>query len=277
MKKIILSAVTLSLILSFSCNETKEIEKEVIIQEDTTLRSEHLSMATVWFQKSAESRAVYYQTFNLAKMVIENKLKGGFFKKLKKSKPLAVITDIDETILDNSPYNALLLEKGTSYDRESWKEWVMQKRAKALPGALDFCKFAKEKGIEVFYVSNRHNDQIAATLENLKTEGFPYADSSHVLLKTETSNKTERRNKVLESYTVIMYLGDNLRDFDEIFGDRGEDLGFNIVSENKDKFGAEFIVFPNPIYGEWEKAVYKGDYSKTNEEKRQMRKDVLDK
>ena len=263
--------------LNFSCNETEEIEKEIEIEVDSTLFSEHLSMATVWFQKSAENRAIYYQNFNFAKSILESSFKGKLFNKFKKEKPLAVITDIDETILDNSPYNAQLLETGKSYNKESWAEWVMEKRAKALPGALDFCKYAEENGIEIFYVSNRHTDRIDATIENLIKEGFPFANKEHVLLKTETSDKTARRNKVFENYNVILLMGDNLRDFDEIFGGRGDDLGFNVVSENKDKFGTEFIVFPNPIYGEWEKAVYKGDFSKSDLEKRQMRKDVLDK
>ena len=70
-----------------------------------------------------------------------------------------------------------------------------------------------------------------------------------------------------------MLLGDNLRDLDEMFGNRGEDLGYNIVDEHKENFGTKFIVFPNPIYGEWEKAVYNGDFSKSEEEKRQKNRE----
>jgi len=276
MKKTILSFLVIALVFTSACKET-EVENKEIISEDTTLRSEYLSQALVWYQKSAENRAIYYQNFNLAKSIIENSLKGGIFKKILKSKPLAVITDIDETVLDNSAYNARLLENGTTYSSETWAEWVNEKKAKPLPGALDFCKYCKENGVEIFYVSNRHVDRIDPTIENLKNEGFPYADTAHVLLKTDSSNKTSRREKVAENHTIILYLGDNLRDFDEIFGGRGDDYGMNVVSENKDKFGTQFIIFPNPIYGEWEKPIYKGDFKKTLEEKRQMRKDVLEK
>ena len=278
MKKIIILSIAALFFWTSCCEEKKENVEEIIIKDsvDTTLKSEHLVMATLWFQKSAEMQAIYYQNFKFAKMMLDEKMKENRFK-IKKKKPKAIITDIDETILDNSPYNAGLIEKGTSYNKESWAIWVNEKRAKALPGALDFCNYAKEKGVEIFYVSNRSADRIDATVENMKNEGFPFADKEHMYLKTETSNKTDRRNNILENYDVILLLGDNLRDFDEIFGNRGEDFGFNVVDKNKDKFGTNFIVFPNPIYGEWEKAVYKGDFSISDEDKRKMRVDALDK
>jgi len=261
----------------FSCNEEakqdEKIEKYVAKKAgDNQSESDHMSMATIWFQKSAENRAVYYQTFALAKMMFDKNA-----GEIKTKKPLAVITDIDETVLDNSPYNAGLIEKGTNYGKESWKTWVREERAKALPGALDFCNYVREQGVEVFYVSNRHNDDVEATIQNLVEAGFPFADKEHVILKTESSDKTERRAKVSETHEVILFLGDNLRDFDEVFGGRGEDLGFKAVDDHMKSFGTKFIVFPNPIYGEWEKAVYKGDFSIADDEKRQMRLDILDK
>lgn len=274
MKKFILfSFVTVFFITPCFAQNDENIEETIINNAaDTLLKSEHLSMATLWFQKSAENRALYYQTYAFAKIMLDKNL-----KESKSKKPKAVITDIDETVLDNSPYNAGLIEKGASYDKESWAVWVNEKRAKALPGALDFCNYAKKNGVEVFYVSNRSAERIDATVENMINEKFPFADKDHMYLKTETSNKTDRRNSIAENYDVILLLGDNLRDFDEIFGGRGEDFGFKVVDKNKDKFGTKFIVFPNPIYGEWEKAVYKGDFSKSDEEKRKMRVDALDK
>ncbi len=279
MKKIIVLSLSIVLFIT-SCCDDKEVtvEKEIVkeMSADTLLNSEHLSMATLWYQKSAELQAIYYQNFNLAKLILDKSAKKNKFK-IKKKKPLAVITDIDETILDNSPYNANMIINGTSYNKESWASWVNEKRAKALPGAIDFCNYAKEKGVEVFYLSNRSAKSTDATIENMKKEGFPYADKEHMYLKTTSSNKTERRNKILENYNVILYLGDNLRDFDEVFGGRGDDFGFGITKENQETFGEKFIVFPNPMYGEWEKGLYNGDFSKSDEEKREMRKEKLNK
>ncbi len=276
MRKFLVLSLGIVLFVTSCCKE-KEVstEKEVIKEmSDTLNNSEHLSMATLWYQKAAEVQAIYYQTFNLAKLMLDKNIKKDRFK-LKKKLPKAIITDIDETILNNSPYNANLIINGTSYNKESWTKWVNEKRAKALPGAVDLCNYAKEKNVEIFYVSNRSEKDIDATMENLKNEGFPYVDKEHMYLKTKSSNKTDRRNKILEKYDVILYLGDNLRDFDETFGGRGSDFGFGITAENKETFGTKFIVFPNPMYGEWEKGFYNGDFSKSDKEKRQMRKDAL--
>ena len=262
-----------------SCCDEKEIktEKEIIINKDTSeiLNAEHQVTAILWFQKSAEAEAVYYQTYNYAKMMLDDILKKNRFK-IKKKKPKAIITDIDETVLNNSPYNARLIAEGKHFEKESWTEWVNEKKAKALSGALDFCNYAKEKGVEIFYISNRSIINLKATSENLKNAGFPFADKKHILLKDKTSDKTARRNTVLKNYDVILYLGDNLRDFDENFKYSEKTNRNDSVDAHKDFFGTKYIVFPNPMYGEWEKAAYKGDFSKTDAEKRKMRINALD-
>ncbi|MCF6183275.1 MAG: 5'-nucleotidase, lipoprotein e(P4) family [Bacteroidales bacterium] len=278
MKKLIFAGIVLIFAFSSCCDEEKNVEKEVLIQKDSSeiSNSEHLSMATLWFQKSAEAKAVYYQTFNFAKTVFDGKIKKDRFK-LKKKKPKAIITDIDETILNNSPYEARLIETGTSYNEKSWSKWVNEKQAKALPGAVNFMNYVKGKGVDVFYISNRNVKYLQATLENLKKVGFPFADETHILLKDKTSDKSARRDSVLKNYKVILYLGDNLRDFDENFKYAKNMNRNDSVAKYKDLFGAEYIVFPNPMYGEWEKAVYESDFSKSDNEKRKMRIDALNK
>jgi len=281
MKKIILGLFIAVFALSSCCddkNENTVSENDSLVPNDTTeiLQSEYQVSATLWFQKSAEARAIYLQTYNFAKSVFDDKLKKDRFK-LKKKKPKAIITDIDETVLNNSPYNARLIETGTSYNENSWSKWVNEKQAKALPGAVNFMNYVKEKGVDVFYISNRNVKHLKATLENLKNIGFPFADTKHILLKDKTSDKTARRNIVLQNYDVILYLGDNLRDFDENFKYAKNRNRADSVAKYKDLFGAEYIIFPNPMYGEWEKAVYKGDFSKSDAEKRKMRMETLDK
>lgn len=272
-------AVVAVLIFSSCCDEkTTKIEKEIITKKDSSeiSNAEHQLMSTLWFQKSAEAQAVYYQTYNYAKIILDNILKKDRFK-IKKKKPKAIITDIDETVLNNSPYNAGLISEGKHYEKESWSKWVNEKKAKALPGALDFCNYAKEKGIEIFYVSNRSIENLKATSENLKNAGFPYSDEKHIFLKDKTSDKTARRNKILQNYDVILFLGDNLRDFDENFKYTENTNRNDSIDISKDLFGTKYIIFPNPMYGEWEKAAYKGDFGKTNAEKRKMIIDALDK
>ncbi len=239
MKKILFLAI--SLFFVFGCNENQQ-QQNLARQEEN---NDRLLQAVLWYQKSAENRAIYYQNYNFAKKIVSEHLDKNH------DKPLAVITDIDETVLDNSPFEVELIRTGQKYSYDLWKKWTDKAEAKALPGAVEFSRFLKNNGVELFYISNRRIGELIPTVENLKKEGFAFADTNHVLLKTNTSDKTMRRNKILQNYEVILFLGDNLRDFDEIFKDRTDSLGFKTVDDYKDLFGKKFIVFPNPMYGEW--------------------------
>ena len=95
------------------------------------------------------------------------------------------------------------------------------------------------------------------------------------LLKTNTSSKTVRRDLVKENFEIILLIGDNLGDFSEIFEDRSNNFGFDIVEENKAKFGEKFIVLPNPMYGSWENEVLDFKRDLSNEGKYNLRKSHL--
>ena len=66
--------------------------------------NEQLVMASLWMQTSAEFRALCYQAFNLARMNLDV-----FLDSHKSAKPVAVIVDADETVIDNSAYEAFLI------------------------------------------------------------------------------------------------------------------------------------------------------------------------
>ncbi len=236
---------------------------------DESKSQDHLIMATLWYQKSAEMKALYYQCFNWAKVQVNSE----FTKD--NSRNMAVVVDIDETMLDNSPFEANCIQTGVGYTKESWSEWTHMINAKALPGAVEFSKYAQSLGVEVFYISNRSVDDFDVTLKNLQNENFAYADSSHLLLKTNTSSKKARRDFVKENYEIILLIGDNMGDFDEIFEDRSDNFGFNTVEEYKESFGTKFIVLPNPMYGGWESEVFDNNRDLSNEEKYHKRKENL--
>ncbi len=215
--------------------------------------SNQLVVATYWYQKSNEKKALYYQSFNLAKAMIEKTISN-----YKDTKPLAVVVDIDETMLDNSPYEARLIKSGKTYEDRTWEQWVREAKAKALPGAVEFTKYAKSKGVEVFYITNRRENNRQATLKNLQEQGFEFADDNHLLMKTTTSDKTSRRQNVLAKYNVICYLGDNMGDFDQSLDDLVPGSSEK-VDENSDLFGSKYILMPNPMYGHWVKIKYPVD------------------
>ena len=227
--------------------------------------------AQVWTQNSAEYRALCYQAFNAAKMNLD----AIFFFEKKYDKPLAIIADVDETILDNSPYDGKLILNNTTYNRESWVEWGNLEIAKAIPGSLEFLIYASEKNVEIFYISNRYSEQLEATVNNLKKLGFPDAKESNVLLRGDTRSKSERRKSVSDNYEVIMLIGDNLSDFNDEF----EIKLYNERSDQTDKlkheFGTKLIVLPNPNYGDWESNGLFGGKSFDNFQKDSIRKSKI--
>ena len=224
-------------------------------QSDYKNDNDYKIQAQVWTQNSAEYRALCYQAFNAAKMNLD----ALFFFEKEYDKPLAIIADVDETVLDNSPYDGKLILNNTTYNRESWVEWGNLEIAKAIPGSLEFLIYASEKNVEIFYISNRYSEQLEATVNNLKKLGFPDAKESNVLLRGDTRSKSERRKSVSDNYEVIMLIGDNLSDFNDEFEKKISQERTNYTDELSNDFGTRLIVLPNPNYGDWESnGIYEG-------------------
>lgn len=205
-------------------------------------------VAVLWFQRSAEYRALCYQAYNLAELRIRD-----YMAHPDKDREAAVIFDIDETLLDNSPQEALNIVEGKAYSAERWKAWTDLASATAIPGSLDFCRFVAGNGIQVIYVSNRMNTEGTTTLLNLQKWNFPYADRNHLYLKSDTSSKEFRRGVIEKQYNVIMLVGDNLSDFDQVFEERSVNSGYDAVDSLRMEIGRKFILLPNPMYGDWTK------------------------
>lgn len=213
--------------------------------------AEQMVMATLWFQHSGEARALYYQAYNLAELRVRQAL-----DTLPDNLPKAVIADIDETILDNSPSEGKNILEGNRYSSERWKTWTDNRSATGLPGSLEFAMFLESVGVDLYYISNRSVDEQNATLNNLKKLGYPFADAEHILLKSDQSTKTPRRQLVAKNHYIILLLGDNLNDFSDVFEDRSQAYGFETVDKYSEEFGNRFILLPNPLYGSWTKPVY---------------------
>ncbi|MDJ0783653.1 MAG: 5'-nucleotidase, lipoprotein e(P4) family [Desulfosarcinaceae bacterium] len=232
--------------------------------------NEQLVMATLWMQTSAEYRALCYQTFNLARLNLQ-----AFLSYYKGQKPVAVIVDADETVIDNSAYEAFLIGNDFGYSSKTWNPWMAAAQAEAVPGALDFLSYAKAQGVEIFYVTNRKMVGYEGTAKNLAALGFPFVDEKHLLLRTDTSDKQPRRDIVMADYEVAFLMGDNLNDFESVFAKKSVADRAAAVDERKAKWGSKFIVLPNPTYGEWEGAIYNYNWGASAAEKDKMRKELL--
>ncbi|MFH8135339.1 5'-nucleotidase, lipoprotein e(P4) family [Pantoea osteomyelitidis] len=208
--------------------------------------SEQSVLALNWFQQSGEYQALTWQAFNSAKMAFDQapSLTG---------KPKAVIVDLDETMLDNSAYSAWQAKANQPFSAKSWSAWTQARQALAVPGAVDFARYVTHHGATLFYVSNRDQQDFAATVANMQQLGFPDISEKTVRLSTGSSNKQARFDAIRDAgYNVVLYVGDNLNDFGAATYHQGNAQRREFVNLNHQRFGTQYIILPNPLYGDWE-------------------------
>jgi 5'-nucleotidase (lipoprotein e(P4) family) len=227
--------------------------------------------AILWTQTSAEKAALSYQAFSLARLRLDQDFRANRNRRVKR----AVIVDVDETVLDNSAYQAKLAKESKPFEAKTWTDWCNRAEAKALPGAVEFLRYANSRGVRVFYITNRRVAEKDGTARNLRSLGFPDVTDDTLLVKTDGSTKEPRRQSVAAKYRIVLLMGDNLNDFAEVFEkSKTIDSRLTAAEQNKNQFGSRFIVLPNPMYGAWEDAVY-GEGRLTDEQKAEKRRATL--
>jgi 5'-nucleotidase (lipoprotein e(P4) family) len=236
--------------------------------------NEYQAGAILWTQTSGEARALAYQAFTLARMMLDRDLRMNRRGKLKR----ALVVDADETVLDNSRYQATLLKNRQGYDAKTWTDWVNREEAEAVPGAVEFLRYAAKRGVRVFYITNRKAVEKEATAANLRKLGFPDVSDQTLLVRPDkgSSSKEPRRQTVAAQFRIVLLMGDNLNDFAELF-EKSKTVPDRLaaVDKNKEQFGSRFIVLPNVMYGDWESAAYDYNVKLTDEEKAAKRKSLL--
>jgi len=247
--------------------------------------------AVAWVQTSVEYRAITTQTFRAAADHLDMALKEKHWDALVPAergnaatglKP-AVVMDVDETVLDNSPYQARLIRDGKEYDEISWDQWVAEKKAKPLPGVVDFAKAAAAKGVTILYISNRAVHLKEATLANLREVGLPVADESVFLglgtvlqgCEQNGSEKNCRRRLAGQKYRVLMQFGDQIGDFVQVEANT-RDGRQALFDEYDDWFGERWWMLPNPTYGSWEPALFNNAWDQPAAARTQAKRDALD-
>lgn len=233
----------------------------------------NLTMAMAWKQTAAEYRALYHQGFNIARLQVELALT----KRGTNGKPLAIISDVDETLLLANDYWGYLISQGQDFfDDAIWDSWVPENRAVASPGALEFLEFCQNNGVEVFYVTNR--DQGEATnrlaLENLSAVGFPFVDNQHLRVLRGSSNKEGVQQQIGEQYEVVVLLGDNLNDFARKYYSTDVEQRLDLMEQDKNRYGQDYILFPNPTDGHWIRAIFGDSEPPASDENRSVLKEA---
>lgn len=232
----------------------------------------HTINAVLWHQTAAEYKALCYQTYNLAKIQLKLRLQHHAFPY---DLPPAIVMDLDETVVDNSFFNAQLILDSTNYNRDRWMEWSNLMNAGEVPGALEFIAFTKDLGVKVLFVSNRRVAELQNTMENLKKLGVTDLDSNQFYLRVDEGSKKSRREEIAINHEIIMFFGDNLSDFSSIFDKQDVATRNNLVDSLSSEFGSRFIVLPNVLYGDWESALYGFEYSYSESQKDSIQRVTL--
>ncbi|KGE65541.1 MULTISPECIES: 5'-nucleotidase, lipoprotein e(P4) family [Pseudomonas] len=244
--------------------------------------------AVLWTQTSIEHELIYRQVFASATRQLDTALADPTWDALPlpprnlAGLPPAVVVDIDETVLDNVPLNARDIRTNQVYSYDRWNTWVDQAKAQALPGAVEFLQAADQKGITVYYITNREHSQVQATVNNLRLRGFPVERNEQVLAASTPTGHCEqagygkncRRQWVASHARVLMLAGDSFGDFVQ--------AEHNTLADQRKAaapylawLGQRWFLLPNPTYGNWYSAPY-GDQEKLPfERKRQLKQQAL--
>lgn len=215
-----------------------------------------LLYSVAWKQTAAEYEALYYQGFNVARMHVEAALakrKGG-------DKPLAIVSDFDDTLVLPLPYWATLVDKNIDFfDDPIWDAWIPKNEMVASPGAKEFLAFCEENDVEIFYITSR--DQGEKTYEyalgNIRSLGFPLTDESHLTVLRDTSNKETRQDEIMQDHEVVVFLGDSLNDFRRKYYVKGDVEGRKAkMEEDRELYGMKYVLFPNPTDGHWMAGIF---------------------
>ena len=262
------AALVVSLCLATGAAPAAEGE-DTSTPQNTPLSTRERLGACLYVQTSAEYRACCLQVFHMAADRLGAILKYLEEKEKPAPRPLAVMMDLDETVLDNSAFESFLFEQDKHYTPELWARYERDypQAVRLVPGAKAFIEKVEALGVTVVYVSNRQEKFQASTVAALKrleinTKGI----ERRLFLKDDTSDKSARRQAVAKRYWVVLRLGDNLRDFSEVFAapeldasageeafDEAVRVRLNQVDTASEHWGRDWFVLPNPCYGEWEK------------------------
>jgi 5'-nucleotidase (lipoprotein e(P4) family) len=215
--------------------------------------------ATLYVQSSAEFRAAAIGIYAAATRALDEALldrtRVGATEETNEdpAQPPAVIVDVDETVLDNTGFEARVIQAGMTYDSRMWKAWTAEGVATAIPGAPEFLTYAKTRGVTVFYITNRDEDERTGTLRNLQNLGFPVSDETLLLRVNNVSDKSPRRKQVADRYRVLLVAGDDLNDFANARSASWQQRA-DIIETHRSWWGTRWFMIPNPMYGSWENA-----------------------
>lgn len=227
--------------------------------------------AVAWMQRSAEYAASTTSLYQAATAMLPQAVADPAWDALVPSDrgarqadlPPAIILDLDETVLDNGRYQARRIRDRSGFADASWRAWVDERAAGAVPGAVAFLQAARRAGIAIYYVSNRDHDQTAATEAVLRRLDIPVGEGAILgkgmaiagCQQASGSDKTCRRRWIGARHRVVMQFGDALGDFVQPVANTLQ-ARQDALAPYQGWFGNRWWMLPNPSYGSWENALH---------------------
>lgn len=237
-------------------------------------RAHELLAATLWMQTSAEYRIDTRVKYAGATAMLDVALADASWTAALEqtgdasSLPPAVVMDLDETVFDNNPFQGQLVRQGGRYTPALWSQWVARAEAEALPGAVEFIRYAQSRGVAVIYITNRTASEEAATRVNLARMGVPLSDRDDTILSRgerpewAESDKSTRRREVAARYRILLMVGDDMGDF--LPSREAPEARVRLAERHGSRWGRSWILLANPAYGSWEASLYGFDTSKAD-------------
>jgi predicted secreted acid phosphatase len=133
---------------------------------------------------------------------------------------LAVVADIDETLLNNRPE----FEKHPNSTWPQFNVWIKQSSAATLKPTAEFLAWARDQGYAIFLITGRDEKLRRPTIVNLVRDGVGYdglymrANDDHraaELMKTAYRQQIERLG-----FKIVVSIGDQ---YSDLFGGHAED------------------------------------------------------
>ena len=224
--------------------------------------------AVLWMQSAAEYWALSAPVYSRARTVLDAAIADSSWTAAIEQEganvsplPPSIVMDLDETVLDNSPFQGQLVLDRTIYSPERWGRWVALAAATEVPGAVDFIKYARSRNVRVVFVTNRTLDEKPATLKNLDALLGAGTPADDVLTTNENgwvSDKTARRAFVARTHRILMLVGDDLNDFVSLAATKTPADRLALAKRYAPRWTDRWILIPNPAYGSWDRIIYPG-------------------
>jgi acid phosphatase len=234
---------------------------------------------------SAEYEALVLQTYQTATSRLEELIADTDWTALPGQEdmaglPTAIILDVDETSVNNVDFQSHI--EG-SFSHEAFDEWQWNNLAGRMPGAPEFIQAARDKGVTVFFITNRpcHERDFAPgpcpqetmTLQDLSEAGIE-TDKDHLMLVGEqdgwSREKRIRQKLIAKTHRIIMLIGDDLIDFlpcarlkpvAPCQSASTEDRAL-LVRQHSEYWGKGWHILPNPMHGSWTRYISSDDHGK---------------